>query len=250
MCSGRWPARCCGPMCATCPCGGTSTIVRGSRPCSVCLQSAGIATAARLEALDARHRVLETGAADWQPPKGLEEFLAAGPAVCIGFGSMHSRALRGFSIRLSEALARTGRRAVILTGWSGYACRRAGQDGDVFVIGDAPPRLAVPQGIGRRSPRRRRNYRGGPARRCAVSDTPVLLRPGLLGPAPRGVRARASADPLLSPLCRNFGAAARRRGTIARHALPPATAQREAMAEDGVGRAVQILGRRWKRSGR
>jgi len=76
--------------------------------------------------------------ADWQPPPGLEEFLAAGPTVCIGFGSMHSRRIERIVDMALETLARCGRQALILTGWSGYAPRCAGQDGNVFVIGDAP----------------------------------------------------------------------------------------------------------------
>ena len=79
-----------------------------------------------------------SGSADWQPPEGLEEFLAAGPTVCIGFGSMHSRRIARILDTAVEAVARRGRRALILTGWSGYAGRRAGQDGDVFVAGDVP----------------------------------------------------------------------------------------------------------------
>jgi len=71
-----------------------------------------------------------TGPADWQPPEGLEEFLAAGPAVCIGFGSMHSPRIARILDTALDALARTGRRAVILTGWSGYAGRSAGEHQD------------------------------------------------------------------------------------------------------------------------
>ena len=78
------------------------------------------------------------GTADWQPPPGLEEFLTAGPTVCIGFGSMHSRRITRIVDIAVEARARNGRQALILTGWSGYAERRDGQDGHVFVTGDAP----------------------------------------------------------------------------------------------------------------
>jgi UDP:flavonoid glycosyltransferase YjiC (YdhE family) len=85
------------------------------------------------------------GPADWQPPEGLEEFLAAAPAVCIGFGSMHSPRIARILDTALEALARSGRRAVILTGWSGYAGRCAGQDGSVFVIGDAPHEWLFPR---------------------------------------------------------------------------------------------------------
>lgn len=76
--------------------------------------------------------------ADWQPPEGLEDFLAAGPTVCIGFGSMHSRRIARIVDTALDALARNGRRALILTGWSGYAAHCTGQDGNVFVTGDAP----------------------------------------------------------------------------------------------------------------
>src|SRR5262249_54728538 len=70
--------------------------------------------------------------------EGLEEFLAAGPAVCVGFGSMRSPRIARILDTALDTLAHTGRRAVILTGWSGYAGSRVGQDGDGFVIGDAP----------------------------------------------------------------------------------------------------------------
>jgi UDP:flavonoid glycosyltransferase YjiC (YdhE family) len=78
------------------------------------------------------------GPSDWQPPDGLEEFMAAGPTVCIGFGSMHSRRIARILDTAVEALGRSGRRALILTGWSGYSGRCAGQDGNVFVASDAP----------------------------------------------------------------------------------------------------------------
>ena len=74
--------------------------------------------------------VMARWAADWQPPAGLEEFLAAGPTVCIGFGSMHSRRIARIVDTALETLARCGRQALILTGWSGYAPRCAGQDGN------------------------------------------------------------------------------------------------------------------------
>src|SRR5262249_16101544 len=50
------------------------------------------------------------GHADWQPPKGLEDFLAAGAPVCIGFGSMHGRRIARILDIALEALERSGRR--------------------------------------------------------------------------------------------------------------------------------------------
>jgi sterol 3beta-glucosyltransferase len=75
---------------------------------------------------------------EWQPPEGLGEFLAAGPTICIGFGSMRSRRISRILDTALDALARRGRRVLILTGWSGYAGRPEGQDGNVFVTGSAP----------------------------------------------------------------------------------------------------------------
>jgi sterol 3beta-glucosyltransferase len=71
-------------------------------------------------------------------PDDLEEFLAAGPAVCFGFGSMHSRRIARIFDAATNTLARTGRRAVILTGWSGYQDRAVGGDGNIFVADYIP----------------------------------------------------------------------------------------------------------------
>lgn len=75
---------------------------------------------------------------DWQPPEGLEDFLADGPAVCVGFGSMHSRRIAPILDIVPGALARTGKRVLILTGWSGYAGRCAGRHGNVFIAESVP----------------------------------------------------------------------------------------------------------------
>jgi sterol 3beta-glucosyltransferase len=56
----------------------------------------------------------------WTPPPGVEEFLAAGPPpVYIGFGSMSSRNPAEAARQVLDALARSGQRAVILSGWGG-----------------------------------------------------------------------------------------------------------------------------------
>jgi hypothetical protein len=51
---------------------------------------------------------------------------------------MHSRRIARIFDASLDALARSGRRAVILTGWSGYGGHAAGRDGDVFVTDAAP----------------------------------------------------------------------------------------------------------------
>ena len=71
-------------------------------------------------------------------PDELEDFLAAGPTVCFGFGSMHSRRIVRIFDAIVEILARTGRRGVILTGWSGYQNRTVGNVSNIFVTDYAP----------------------------------------------------------------------------------------------------------------
>jgi sterol 3beta-glucosyltransferase len=56
----------------------------------------------------------------WEPPLELVEFLDAGEApVCIGFGSMTGRDPSAFTRLLCDAVSRTGRRAILLSGWGG-----------------------------------------------------------------------------------------------------------------------------------
>jgi sterol 3beta-glucosyltransferase len=55
---------------------------------------------------------------DYQPPPELADFLSAGEApVCITFGSMVNRATGRIDSLVRQALARTGQRGIVLTGW-------------------------------------------------------------------------------------------------------------------------------------
>ena len=57
---------------------------------------------------------------DWTPPADLLNFLQAGsPPVYIGFGSMGSRDPAETTDLVLQALAKTGQRAILLSGWSG-----------------------------------------------------------------------------------------------------------------------------------
>ncbi|WP_437601697.1 glycosyltransferase [Sorangium sp. So ce590] len=57
---------------------------------------------------------------DYQPPEALERFLAAGePPVALGFGSMTSHDPGATTRLLVDAVVRSGRRAVLLSGWAG-----------------------------------------------------------------------------------------------------------------------------------
>jgi UDP:flavonoid glycosyltransferase YjiC (YdhE family) len=85
--------------------------------------------------------------ANWTPSAELETFLAAGaPPVYIGFGSMAGRSPAHFTEIVLQALAKSGQRGLLLTGWGGLQERQA-PDG-VFVLDSAPhswlfPRMAA-----------------------------------------------------------------------------------------------------------
>jgi sterol 3beta-glucosyltransferase len=59
---------------------------------------------------------------EWQPPAALVDFLQSGPPpLYIGFGSMPNRDPERTTRLLVQALARTGQRAVLHTGWGGLS---------------------------------------------------------------------------------------------------------------------------------
>lgn len=59
---------------------------------------------------------------DYAPPPPLAEFLAAGPPpVYVGFGSMTGNDPERLTRLTLDALARSGQRAVLLSGWAGLA---------------------------------------------------------------------------------------------------------------------------------
>jgi sterol 3beta-glucosyltransferase len=61
-------------------------------------------------------------APDWQPPKALLDFLERGaPPIYIGFGSMGSRNPEQTADLILEAIARTGQRAILQSGWGGLS---------------------------------------------------------------------------------------------------------------------------------
>jgi sterol 3beta-glucosyltransferase len=83
----------------------------------------------------------------WSPPADLEAFLQAGPPpVYLGCGSMITRDRERITRAVVEALARTGRRAVVSRGWSNLTSD--GADGRIFLIDPIPhawlfPRMAM-----------------------------------------------------------------------------------------------------------
>lgn len=85
--------------------------------------------------------------ADWQPSSELQAYLDAGdPPVYIGFGSMAGRNPEQLARLIIEALAKSGQRGLLLTGWGGL--RTDLTSDDVFVLDAAPhswlfPRMAA-----------------------------------------------------------------------------------------------------------
>jgi sterol 3beta-glucosyltransferase len=70
---------------------------------------------------------------DWQPPAALEKFVTAGPApVSIGFGSMVGLEPEHLTDIVLSAVAKTGERAVLITGWGGMVEKKTSDS--VFFI--------------------------------------------------------------------------------------------------------------------
>jgi sterol 3beta-glucosyltransferase len=75
--------------------------------------------------------------AAWQPPADLQAFLEQGdPPVYVGFGSMAGRNPRRFSEIVLEALAQSGQRGLLATGWGGLGTLAVPEH--VFVLKEAP----------------------------------------------------------------------------------------------------------------
>lgn len=86
-------------------------------------------------------------AQDWSPPPGLPEFLSAGERpIYIGFGSMSNRKPEEVTRIVLEALAQTGQRAIVASGWGGLS--RQDLPDHVFMVESIPhawlfPRMAA-----------------------------------------------------------------------------------------------------------
>lgn len=79
---------------------------------------------------------LTTGA-DWQPPAALRDFLDSGPPpVYVGFGSIRLKNAKRQTQVVLDALALSGQRAVLATGWGGL--QRGSTPGNVCFVEDVP----------------------------------------------------------------------------------------------------------------
>jgi UDP:flavonoid glycosyltransferase YjiC (YdhE family) len=74
---------------------------------------------------------------EWTPPAALIEFLEAGPSpVFIGFGSMSSRKPEETTDLIVEAVGQARQRAIILSGWGGL--QRSSVPDTVFMVDSVP----------------------------------------------------------------------------------------------------------------
>ncbi len=81
---------------------------------------------------------------DWWPPADLVDFLAAGPApVYVGFGSISGRDPGKTTQVILDALAQSGQRGILATGWGGLQTRALPDT--VFKIESAPHDWLFPQ---------------------------------------------------------------------------------------------------------
>ncbi len=80
----------------------------------------------------------------WKPSPGLGAFLEAGdPPVAIGFGSMTTRDAAASTRMVLEAVAASGRRAVLLSGWAGLGAPDL--PSNVFAVDSAPHAWLFPK---------------------------------------------------------------------------------------------------------
>lgn len=83
----------------------------------------------------------------WDPPSALEDFLTQGePPIYIGFGSMAGENPEHFAALVLDALAQTGQRGLIATGWGALNIKDIPEN--VFVLDTVPhgwlfPRVAA-----------------------------------------------------------------------------------------------------------
>jgi UDP:flavonoid glycosyltransferase YjiC (YdhE family) len=75
----------------------------------------------------------------WTPPPALRAFLSAGPPpIYVGFGSMLTGRSESLTALVLDAIRRTGRRAIVATGWGALQPAGAGVQDDVMFIDNAP----------------------------------------------------------------------------------------------------------------
>jgi UDP:flavonoid glycosyltransferase YjiC (YdhE family) len=177
---------------------------------------------------------------DWEPPRGLTEFLDSGePPVCIGFGSMIGRNLEEVTRMVIEAVRRSGRRAVLLSGWAGIG--NAEPDDSIYRLEAAPHEWLYP-----RTAAAVHHGGAGSTASSLRAGVPTIIVPHLgdqafwgrrvyaLGAGPKPVpRNKLTASVLAASI-----KAATENHDMKRRAQELGTKIR---AEDGIGQAVELI---------
>ncbi len=179
-------------------------------------------------------------AADWTPPPALSEFLDAGPPpVYVGFGSMSDREPEELMAIVLQALARTGQRGILLSGWSGL--HAAYLPDSVLMLESAPfswlfPHMAAVV------------HHGGAGTTSAGlrAGVPSLVVP-FMGDQPFWGRRVAELGVGPDPVPRKKLTVERLAAAIEKAVTDPTMRQRAAelgariQAEDGIARAVAVV---------
>jgi len=182
-------------------------------------------------------------APDWQPPARLVDFIESGPPpVYVGFGSMAHRNPQQTIQLVREALERSGQRGVFVTGWGGLA----GDDlhsANLFTLDSIPhawlfPRMAAVAHHGGSGTTGAGLRAGVPSVLVPhIGDQPLWARRVIeLGVGPRPIPRRQLTVGRLAAAITN---AVTDRDMRAR----AATLGEHIRAEDGVGRAIEIIER-------
>jgi sterol 3beta-glucosyltransferase len=179
-------------------------------------------------------------AADWTPPAGLTDFLSAGkPPVYIGFGSMGSKSPEEVTHTTLKALALSGQRGVLASGWGGMS--QADLSETVHMIASAPHSWLFPQMAAV-------VHHGGAGTTAAGlrAGVPSIIVP-FFGDQPFWGRRVAKLGVGPNPIPRQRLTAERLAEAITQSVSDQAMRQRAAdlgakiRAEDGVGQAVSVI---------
>jgi len=177
---------------------------------------------------------------EWCPSDELKAFLDKGePPVYVGFGSMAGRKPEDFAAMVLEALAKSGRRGLLLTGWGGMNVMKVPDT--VFVMNSAPhswlfPRVAAVVHHGG----------AGTTAEGLRAGVPAVVLPFIVDQSFWGKRVQAlGVGP--EPIPAKKLTADRLASAIQIATTDPKMKERAAAlggairAEDGVGNAVQII---------
>jgi UDP:flavonoid glycosyltransferase YjiC (YdhE family) len=185
---------------------------------------------------------------DWTPPSALLAFLQAGPPpIYIGFGSMGSRNPKETAQLALHALTQTNQRAIMLSGWGGL--RPGDLPDSVFLVDSIPhawlfPRVAAVV------------HHGGAGTTAAGlrAGVPTVVIPFFGDQGFWGQQVAAlGAGPV--PIPRKQLTANRLASAIQQATSDPAMRRRasalgsQIQAEDGIARAVDIIGQWQRRAG-